>query len=187
MQENVRQFVVVVILGFLARNPVSFVSTSLAMVRGAVDQVVKDRRRAKVDDEVYKHNQLESPSCRDKQDQKHVEHRREPSASANSFKVGTMNGTIVGIVIIVSVAVIDGGEACPRLFALALFLGGLVTLMILLGVVEAVTVATKLAPGEHEHTTFDEQTLVVGTPLGVLVTVAFRTLRLGLTTHMAVG
>ena len=59
--------------------------------------------------------------------------------------------------------------------------------MILLGVVEAVTVTTKLAPGEHEHTTLDERTLVVGTPLEVLVTVAFRTLRLGLTTHMAVG
>ena len=84
MQENVRQFVVVVILGFLARNPVLFGSTSLAMVRGAVDQVVKDRRRAKVDDEVYEHNQLESPSCRDKQDQKHAEHRREPSASATT-------------------------------------------------------------------------------------------------------
>ena len=76
MQKNVRQFMVVVILVFLAMNPVSFGSTSLAMVRSAVDQVVKDRRRAKVEDEVYKHNQLDSPSCRDKQDQKQAEHRR---------------------------------------------------------------------------------------------------------------
>ena len=63
MQENVRQFVVVVILGFLARNPVSFGLTALAMVRCAVDQVVKDRRRTKVGDEVYEQHQLESPSC----------------------------------------------------------------------------------------------------------------------------
>ena len=148
------------------------------------DQVVEDRRRAKVEDEVYKHNQLDS-SCRDKQDQKQAEHRREPSARANSLKVGAVNGTIVGIVI--TAVVVDGGEAGPRLFVLAFVLGGLVTIMVFLSVVKAVTVATKRAPGEHEHTTLDEWTLVVGTPLGVLVTVAFRTLRLGLTTHVAVG